>query len=354
MKLLVEINHYPGILDREFDITYIGLGKRGEERGFVTVSSRFGEIPLRAGLDYLAIKDLAKKYLDFDAVICTNLPTILAGKLARRMGFSGKIIFDDYGVWPWRGYLPWGPLGMLFPTWVQTNIILSREAIDIVVTPSEFERQNAIRKYRFRPEIVVRIPYTIRDFFSPSASGKKFREKIGVEDSEFLITFAGRLNPTKGLDFLVKAFALIKNEFSSRLLIVGRDQGFLREILRLGRRLNVLKRIIYLGALPYRRMPEVYAASDVIVIPSLYETFCFVALEAMACGKPVIASKVGSLPEVIGDAGILCDLNPKDLARAIERVFSDENLVADLRVRGPQRVRRLKEESKKILDIVSS
>ncbi len=354
MKLLVEINHYPGILDREFDITYIGLGKRGEKRGFITVSSRFGEIPLRTGLDHLAIKDLAKKYLDFDVVICTNLPTILAGKLARKMGFSGKIIFDDYGVWPWKGFLPWGPLAVFFPCWVRANIISCKEAIDVAVTPSEFERQNAIRKYGFKPESVLKIPYTIEDFFSPSVSGNEFRSKIGVEDTELLITYAGRLNPTKGIDRLVRALLLIRNEIPSRLLLVGRNQRFLRKILRISRSLSVLDKVIYAGFLPRERMPEVYAASDIVVIPSLYETFCFAALEAMACGRPVIASNVGSLPEVVGDAGILCDPNPKELASAIKRLWNDKELARELMEKGPQRAKEIRTKAERILRVLSS
>lgn len=354
MKLLVEINHYPGILEREFDITHMKLGETGAKEDEIIVSSPLGEIPLRIGLDYLAIRKLAERYLDFDVVICTNLPTILAGKKARKMGFSGKIIFDDYGIWPWRGYLFWGPLGAFFPTWIRANIISCKEAVNVVVTPSSFERRNAIMKYGFRPEVVFKIPYTIKDFFSPSVSGKAFRKGLGIDDSEFLITYAGRINPTKGLNRLVKAFALIRNEIPSRLLIVGKDQGFLREVLSLSRRLNVFEDIIYLGVIHYRRMPEVYAASDVVVIPSLYETFCFVALEALACGRPIIASKAGSLPELIGDAGILCDPSPKNLAKAIKRVWLDEELVKELGVRGPRRVKELRSESERILQVLLS
>ncbi|RLG46316.1 MAG: hypothetical protein DRN92_05530, partial [Thermoproteota archaeon] len=187
MRLLVEIDHYPGILDREFNVTYIKLGEATETKDrFLIVNPTLGRIPLRAGLDYVAIRNLARSYPNFDAIICTNLPALLAGKLARRMGFSGKIIFDDYGVWPWKGFLPWGPLAVFFPSWVRANIISCKKAIDVVVTPSEFERQNAIRRYGFKPESVFKIPYAIEDFFTPSASGNEFRSKLGVEDSELL------------------------------------------------------------------------------------------------------------------------------------------------------------------------
>ncbi len=354
MKLLVEINHYPGIIDKEFEITYMRIEEMGVKNGIMTLGSYIEKIPLRVGLDYFAIRNLAKRFMEFDAVICTNLPAILAGKMARKKGFTGKIIFDDYGLWPWRGYLPWGPLAIFFPLWVRTNILSSKKAIDIVVTPSEFERRNAIKKYGFKPETVVKVPYLVEDCFSPTISGKKFREKLNVKESEFLISYAGRLNPTKGLDRLVKAFALVINEVPGKLLIAGKDQGSLRMVMKLSKRLNILERVMYLGILPHKKMPEFYAASDVVVIPSLYETFCFVALEAMACGRPVIASKAGSLPEVIGDAGILCDPRPENLAKAIKRVLFNEELKKELRAKGPRRVAELRVEAKKIVQIILS
>ena len=352
MRVLVEVNHYPGILDREFEISPMRVAGEGRDR-YVGVKPVLGEVPFRAGLDYVAMRELARRYLNFDVVICTNLPAIIAGKIARKMGFSGRIVFDDYGIWPWRGFLPWGPLGALFPTWARTNIISCRDSIDVVVTPSNFERMNAIRRYGFRAEAVFKIPYAIGEIFSPSVSGEQFRGELGISRSEFLITYVGRINPTKGLDRLVKALYLIR-KVPARLLLVGRNQGYLGKVLRIGRSLGVLRRMKYAGTLPHERMPEVYAASDVVIIPSLYETFCFAAVEAMACGVPVVASRAGSLPEVVGGAGIICDPVPEEIAEAIERLWYDDGLRKELMRRGPVRAEELRAEARMIVEVISS
>ena len=88
-------------------------------------------------------------------------------------------------------------------------------------------------------------------------------------------------------------------------------------------------------------LPAVYAAGpDAFVFPSLYEGFGLPPLEAMACGTPVITSNTSSLPEVVGDAGIMVDpLDVKALADAIERVVTDDTLRSDLRARGIERPR---------------
>jgi len=356
MRVLVEINHYPGLLERKFDLAYMkSLDLLDED---IVGRPGFGigirRTAFRVGLNYFMIRALAERYLDYDAVICTNLPTIIAARMARKMGFSGKVVFDDYGVWPWKGFLPWGPMGALFPSWVRAVISSCREAIDAVITPSEFQRRNTIKRYGFNPEITMRIPYTIEDYFSPRVSGKKFRKWVRASTSEFLIAYAGRLNPVKGLDRLVLAFSTIEKELPSRLLIAGRDQGVLRKIKRLAKRLGVLHKITYIGMLAREKMPEFYAASDILVIPSLYETFCFVALEAMACGTPVVASNVGSLPEVVGDAGILCKPEPDEIANAVMDLCRNRELLSELRNRGFSRVKELRRESEKIFRVLEA
>ncbi|HIE24154.1 MAG TPA: glycosyltransferase family 1 protein [Candidatus Korarchaeota archaeon] len=348
MRALVEINHYPEILEKMIDVTHMRLKHRSKKaKSQLTQLAR--EFAFRIGLDYLEIKRLALRYMRFDLIICTNLPTILAAKFAKTMGYSGTIVFDDYGVWPWRGYLPWSPLAAFFPAWVRTNIASCRKYIDYVVTPSEFERKNAIERYGFNPDMVYKIPYTIRNFFSKPIHKTKLRGILGVKNSEFILTYVGRLNPIKGIDRLIRAFAAIKNEIPSRLIIVGRDQGFLKKIIKLCKTLDVSDGVRYLGFIPYRKMPEVYAASDVVIIPSLYETFCSVALEAMACGTPVVASNVGSLPEVVGEAGILCKPNPESIAEAIKKLWFDKELLENLRWKGPKRARKLRLEAENAL-----
>jgi len=84
-----------------------------------------------------------------------------------------------------------------------------------------------------------------------------------------------------------------------------------------------------------------YNLADVFVFPSLYEGFGFPPLEAMACGTPVVASNAASLPEVVGDAGLLVDpRDPEVMAEAIHRVLQDRDLAEELRRRGLERAQQ--------------
>lgn len=105
---------------------------------------------------------------------------------------------------------------------------------------------------------------------------------------------------------------------------------------------QVLKdEIIFTGYVPDEDLPLIYNAADLFVFPSLYEGFGLPPLEAMACGTPVVTSNLSSLPEIVGEAGLL--INPyytKDLAEAIERVLKDEELKGAMIARGLVQVKK--------------
>jgi glycosyltransferase involved in cell wall biosynthesis len=94
----------------------------------------------------------------------------------------------------------------------------------------------------------------------------------------------------------------------------------------------------FLGHVPQADLPALYSAADVFVFPSLYEGFGLPALEALACGTPVVASNVSALPEVVGDAALqVSPLDVEALADAMERLLRDDRLRADQRERGLRR-----------------
>jgi glycosyltransferase involved in cell wall biosynthesis len=102
------------------------------------------------------------------------------------------------------------------------------------------------------------------------------------------------------------------------------------------RQLGLDDHVYFVGDVPDRDLPSLYAASALYVLPSLHEGFGIPCLEAMACGTPVIATRVGALPEIVGDAGWVVD-DPMDhiaLAAAIERVIGDARLRQQMIERG--------------------
>ncbi len=121
----------------------------------------------------------------------------------------------------------------------------------------------------------------------------EFEPKIGA---------VGRLTSAKGFQFLIRAAPSILKEIpTAKISIVGKDFGYLRELQRLAEEMRVSRSVSFLGELSDEALKQFYFGCDVIVVPSLHEAFGIVALEAMACGIPLVASDAGGLPEVIKD-----------------------------------------------------
>jgi len=124
-------------------------------------------------------------------------------------------------------------------------------------------------------------------------------------------------------------------------VIAGRDyNSYQSQLEALANRLNVAARVRFLGFVSPEDLPSLYSRARVFVYPSLMETFGKPLVEAMGCGVPVVASNTSSIPEVLGNAGILVD--PKDvdeMCRAIQDASTNASLRADLVARGLERAR---------------
>jgi len=132
-------------------------------------------------------------------------------------------------------------------------------------------------------------------------------------DFKNIILFVGRITKAKGLRILIKALARVKREFNKelKLLIIGGDISNVmhseiesqekKYIKKLINKTNLSDDVIFLGPVEREKLPYYYSIADICVVPSLYESFGLVAVEAMACGTPVMASKVGGLAHTIKD-----------------------------------------------------
>jgi len=141
---------------------------------------------------------------------------------------------------------------------------------------------------------------------------------------EKYILYLGTLEPRKNIEGLVKAFAIVKSKgFSYKLIIAGGKGWNYQSIFTLIRKLKLEDEIIFKGYVSEQEKQELYQKAAVFVWPSFYEGFGLPVLEAMAYGTPVITSSTSSLPEVVGDAGILINPhNTRDIANAIIDVLS--------------------------------
>lgn len=154
------------------------------------------------------------------------------------------------------------------------------------------------------------------------------------------VVFVGRLSRQKGLDTLVEAAARLETPDAS-VLVVG-DGPDREHLMRLVTQLNLDGRVRLLGFLPHERVPAVLAHADVLVLPSVYEELGSVLVEAMHSGVPIVASRVGGIPDAVGEEAALLvpPGDPDALAGAVDRVLAESALAKRLTDAGRRRAER--------------
>jgi len=162
-------------------------------------------------------------------------------------------------------------------------------------------------------------------------------------DSSNIVLFApGRICRYKGFGVLVKAISLVVERHKDIRVIIAGKGPYYGELRKLIKRLNLTDYVKLVGVVPYKRIRNLYYYSDIVIFSSLHqEPLGRVPIEAMVAGKPVIASRVGGVPEVVEDGvtGILVPPNdPKALAEAIILLVENENLRREMGKRGKEMV----------------
>lgn len=164
------------------------------------------------------------------------------------------------------------------------------------------------------------------------------------------ILYVGTLEPRKNIVNLIQAYykLISKNNVTHQLVIVGKKGWHYQEIFKIVTKLNLNKgreRIVFTGYVSEEELPFLYNAADVFVYPSLYEGFGIPPLEAMACGVPVISSNLSSIPEVIGEAGILINpYNIQDIYQTLYKLLNDDKLKKELKSKGLKRAQEFSSE----------
>jgi glycosyltransferase involved in cell wall biosynthesis len=176
------------------------------------------------------------------------------------------------------------------------------------------------------------------DAYRITKNRELIRSEIGVKEDQHLIVYAGRFRSVKGVEYGIRAFATALSEESSIHLALAGEGDQLHDLQLLVHELGIDDHITFLGV--RNDMPELLSAADSVLMPSLTEGFPRTAIEAMAAGKPVIATRVGGTPEAIDDGinGIL--VPSKDISAmssAIVRLSKDQALQKNLGEAGRQR-----------------
>jgi D-inositol-3-phosphate glycosyltransferase len=207
-------------------------------------------------------------------------------------------------------------------------------AADRIVAANAVERADLVRHYGAAAGRIRVIPCGVdTTLFSPLPQGEA-RRCLGLGAGPLLL-YVGRIAPIKGLDTLLEAVRRLRQAGRPvRLLVVGGEadeprDGHEAEVRALAGRLGLDGAVTFVGPQPQEALRCWYAAADLTVLPSYYESFGMVALEAMACGTPVIASRVGGLPTTIRDGltGLLVrDGDAGALAARIAQVLDEPAL----------------------------
>jgi glycosyltransferase involved in cell wall biosynthesis len=215
-----------------------------------------------------------------------------------------------------------------FSTWYRFILpILARRA-RVVFVPSCYIQRKVMKRFGLRNVTVTPNAVNTACFF-PGAQ-QDFHKL-----PERFILFIGSLQPRKNLQALLNAWEEVKDAHQNLWLLIGGDRGAIFRSMNLPAR----ERVHYLGYIAEKDLPGLYAKAALFVLPSLDEGFGLPALEAMACGTPVIVSDRGALPEVVGEAALIFQSSdPGSLASSIQMCLDQDDLAASLIAKGYERI----------------
>jgi D-inositol-3-phosphate glycosyltransferase len=196
-----------------------------------------------------------------------------------------------------------------------------------IIVATEKEKDDLTRFYYAIPDKVGVVPCGVNmELFKP-VDKILSRQKLGIKDEKILL-FVGRIDPLKGIDKLIRTIPLLNDFENLKLVVVGGDENSRAELAalqKLANELNIRDAVDFRGLVKQEQLPYFYSSADVCVVPSFYESFGMVPLEALACGTPVVATDVGDLKNIIksGETGcIVTDNAPEKLADGIASVLS--------------------------------
>lgn len=220
---------------------------------------------------------------------------------------------------------------------------------DALIAESPASKELMVRDYRVDPAKVQVIPCGVDTTLFAPQEQQQARRALSLPASAPLLLFVGRVQALKGIDTLLRAAQVVRQRYPElQVLIIGggvdehdvHESEELRRLQMLGADLDLHEHVHFIKAQPQERLAQYYAAADVVIMPSHYESFGMVVLEAMACGAPVVASNVGGLASTVvhEQTGLLVPVgDTAAFAQAILRLLSVPELGATFRRAGLER-----------------
>ncbi|GHO91770.1 glycosyl transferase family 1 [Reticulibacter mediterranei] len=215
--------------------------------------------------------------------------------------------------------------------------------VDRIIAPTVDERTELIRFCGATTSQVDVIPCGVDlDLFVPRDQ-QQARKLLYLDPQQPVLLFAGRLDPFKGPDLLLRAAAMMEEE--AQIVIVGgklSGDKDVKGLQTLAKELKISQRVHFLGARPRQEMPLIYSAAHVTVVPSYHESFGLAAVESLACGTPVVATRAGGLMTVIqhGETGYLVPRCAGFFAERLDTLLHTPDLYAHMSAAARDSVRR--------------
>jgi len=287
---------------------------------------------LRAALSYFGGPSMDRALGDVQLFHATEhlLPKLTRARSVFTLHDTAYLLFPEYHLPRNRIYLR-----AMMPRFL--------ERADRVIAVSENTRRDALRLYPLDPGKIEVIPEGVDARFRPDLDDtivSAVRRRYDLP--ERFILCISTIEPRKNLTTLLEAYATLRHHHPDvRLVIVGGRGWLFERFFERLRSLGLEGEVVLTGYVPDEDVPALLNAAEVFAFPSEFEGFGLPPLEAMACGVPVVCSNAASLPEVVGEAGVL--LPPRDVAAWVEalgRLLDDAQLREDLRARGLERASR--------------
>lgn len=228
-----------------------------------------------------------------------------------------------------------------------------------IIAVSKTTKDDIVKNYHISPsKIIVTYEGYDKERFAPQSKVKVERVKKKYKIDGDYIIFVGTLQPRKNLERLIEAFASIvvngssfmvhrknipmNDKRSTMNLVIAGKKGWLYEsIFQKVKDLGLEQKVIFTDYVPDEDLPALISGAKVYTLPSLWEGFGIPVIEAQACGVPVVVSNISSLPEIVGETGVLVDPESVDsIASGIKKVLTDDKTRLDLVKKGFANIRR--------------
>ncbi len=208
-----------------------------------------------------------------------------------------------------------------------------------IITVSEYSKHEILQHLKVPETKVTVIYHGVEEAFHPLSKVEVESYRIARRLPERFLLYVGLLKPHKNVVRLLKAFSALHLDGVSLLLVGKRDSRY-RELDMILEKEAFRQNVIFQSPIPFEELPLLYNAAESLALPSLYEGFGLPALEAMACGTPVVCSQTTSLPEVVGDSAVLVDpFSAESISRGMKMILTDSTLRDRLRRKGIERVK---------------